>query len=207
MIAGMSAENGRTTKATENKETEGEKKTISFLIPASSAIEKPSLRVSETVITHDNTPLETIETISKVTESFSQLPSLSLGIRMESSRLELLHNLVGELVTQDNRFLLQNQQNRETLTSLIQWFSRFKQLNQDLKLWIAKLPNDTWQSNLQQERLSPQNQTNRHLKTSLQTIMEELAQLGEGLQDLAFLDQGFEKILKARQKNCQKSAK
>ena len=37
--------------------------------------------------------------------------------------------------------------------------------------------------------------------------MEELAQLGEGLQDLAFLDRGFEKILKARQKNCQKSAK
>ena len=199
MIAGMSAENTQTTKATENKETEGEKETRSFLIPASSAIEKPSLRVSETVIAHDNTSLETIETISKVTES-SQLPSLSLGIRMESSRLELLHNLVGELVTQDNRFLLQNQQNRETLTSLIQWFSRFKQLNQDLKLWIAKLPNDTWQSNLQQERLSPQNQTNRHLKTSLQTIMEELAQLGEGLQDLAFLDRGFEKILKARQK-------
>jgi chemotaxis family two-component system sensor histidine kinase/response regulator PixL len=199
MIAGMSAENTQTT-TTENKETEGEKETISFLIPASSAIEKPSLRVSETVITHENTSLETIETISKVTESFSQLPSLSLGIRMESSRLELLHNLVGELVTQDNRFLLQNQQNRETLTSLIQWFSRFKQLNQDLKLWIAKLPNDTWQSNLQQERLNPQNQTNRHLKISLQTIMEELAQLGEGLQDLAFLDRGFEKILKARQK-------
>ena len=115
MVKGMSAENTQTTKATENKETEGEKETISFLIPASSAIEKPSLRVSETVITHENTSLETIETISKVTES-SKLPSLSLGIRMESSRLELLHNLVGELVTQDNRFLLQNQQNRETLT-------------------------------------------------------------------------------------------
>ena len=193
----MSAENGRTTKVTENKATEGEKETSSFLIPASSAIEKPSLRVSETVIALDENLSSDIETISKITES-SKLPSLSLGIRMDTSRLELLHNLVGELVTQDNRFLLQNQQNKETLTSLTQWFSRFKQLNQNLKLWSDKLPNDTWQSNLQQRLNSPDR--NRHLKTSLQSIMEELAQLGEGLQDLVFLDRGFDKILKARQK-------
>ena len=199
MVAGISAENERTTKTTENKKTEEAKETMSFLIPASSAIEKPSLRVSQTVIApHKNLPSDNIETISKVTES-SKLPSLSLGIRMESSRLELLHNLVGELVTQDNRFLLQNQQNRETLTSLTQWFNRFKQLNQNLKLWVDKLPNDTWQSGLQQERFNA-SERNRHLKTSLQTIMEELAQLGEGLQDLTFLDRGFEKIRKARQK-------
>ena len=124
----------------------------------------------------------------------NKLPSLSLGIRMDASRLELLHNLVGELVTEDNRFLLQNQQNHETLNSLSQWFNRFKLLNQDLKLWIDKLPNDYGQKNT----------TQQHLKGSLQTIVEELAQLGEGLQDLSFLDRGFEKILKTRQKTLKK---
>ncbi len=123
-----------------------------------------------------------------------KLTSSALGIRMDASRLKLLHNLVGELVTEDNRFLLQNQQNHETLTSLTQWFNRFKQLNQNLKLWIDKLPSDRGQKN----------PTQQHLKSSLQTIMEELAQLGEGLQDLTFLDRGFEKILKTRQKHIKK---
>ncbi|VEP18003.1 Chemotaxis protein histidine kinase-like protein [Hyella patelloides LEGE 07179] len=159
-------------------------------------VDKRTLEVTDTVIASS----ETVETISEITEPTNKLPSLSLGIRMDTSRLELLHNLVGELVTQDNRFLLQNQQNRDTLTSLTQWFNRFKQSNQDLKLWIDKLPNDSWQSKLQHNQLSSQNPANQHLKTSLQTIMEELAQLGEGLQDLAFLDRGFDKILKKRQK-------
>ncbi|MDJ0650371.1 MAG: hybrid sensor histidine kinase/response regulator [Xenococcaceae cyanobacterium MO_188.B19] len=134
-----------------------------------------------------------------------QLPSLALGIRMDTSRLELLHNLVGELVTQDNRFLLQNQQNGETLASLGQWYNRFKQLSQNLKLWADRLPNDTWQSERVSKETSSRNTSNtQHLKSSLQTILEELAQLGEGLQDLTFLEQSFEKIRKTRQKTVKK---
>jgi two-component system, chemotaxis family, sensor histidine kinase and response regulator PixL len=170
-----------------------------------SLVHAPSLRGQDTVITKSVSTLSHDTQVGdKVTESNAHLPSLSLGIRMDASRLELLHNLVGELVTQDNRFLLQNQQNRDTIASLTQWFNRFKQLNQNLKLWSDRLPNDTIQSSLQyyqDYQASSSNQTNQHLKTSLQTIMEELAQLGEGLQDLALLDQGFEKILKTRQKN------
>ena len=133
-----------------------------------------------------------------------KIPSLALGIRMDASRLELLHNLVGELVTEDNRFLLQNQQHGETLASLSQWYNRFKQLNQNLKLWAERLPNDRWQSEgIRSEALS-NNSNTQYLKTSLQNILEELAQLGEGLQDLAFLDRGFEKIRKSRQKTVKK---
>ena len=174
---------------TESAVTEGQEFSQIEKFSHHSIIEK-ALEVTDTVIA----PLET------ATETINKLPSLSLGIRMDASRLELLHNLVGELVTQDNRFLLQNQQNHDTLTSLTQWFSRFKQLNQDLKLWIDKLPHDRWQYKKDGKRVNSLNPINQHLKTSLQTVMEELAQLGEGLQDLAFLDRGFEKILKTRQK-------
>jgi two-component system, chemotaxis family, sensor histidine kinase and response regulator PixL len=167
-----------------------------------SLVHAPSIRGQDTVISKNvNTLAHHPQIGDKVTEANAHLPSLALGIRMDASRLELLHNLVGELVTQDNRFLLQNQQNRDTIASLTQWFNRFKQLNQNLKLWSDRLTTDTIQSSLQCDRTSPSPQIDRHLKTSLQTIMEELAQLGEGLQDLALLDQGFEKILKTRQKN------
>lgn len=170
----------------------------SVLVTSPIKIERSTLEVTDTIVTSS----EAVYSEAEIPETNSKLPSLSLGIRMDASRLELLHNLVGELVTQDNRFLLQNQQNHDTLTSINQWFNRFKQLNQNLKLWVDKLPNNTWQSKPQSEfsNFNSQNPANQHLKTSLQTIMEELAQLGEGLQDLAFLDRGFDKILKTRQK-------
>ncbi|MDJ0574775.1 MAG: hybrid sensor histidine kinase/response regulator [Xenococcaceae cyanobacterium MO_234.B1] len=140
-----------------------------------------------------------------IPENGQKLPSLALGIRINASRLELLHNLVGELVTEDNRFLLQNQQNGETLASLNQWYNRFKQLSQNLKRWADRLPNDGWQSELViNEALFRNNSNTQYLKASLQNILEELAQLGEGLQDLAFLEQSFEKIRKNRQKTAKK---
>lgn len=166
-----------------------------------STSEKPSITSN-----HKDTDLKTFADYKStkdqlISNSEQQLPSLALGIRMDSSRLELLHNLVGELVTQDNRFLLQNQQNGETLASLSQWYNRFKQLSQNLKLWADRLPNDAWQS----ERVRNESLSNtQYLKTSIQTILEELAQLGEGIQDLTFLEQSFEKIRKTRQKTVKK---
>lgn len=174
--------------------------TVSSLVLSAPQSDRSSLIQKDTIIKASLSFSGDLQAVDKTTESNAHLPSLALGIRMDASRLELLHNLVGELVTQDNRFLLQNQQNRDTLASLSQWFNRFKQLNQNLKLWIDRLPNEAGQLNAQYYPLSCSNQANQHLKTSLQTVMEELAQLGEGLQDLALLDQGFEKILKTRQK-------
>ncbi|MDJ0902298.1 MAG: hybrid sensor histidine kinase/response regulator [Xenococcus sp. MO_188.B8] len=136
------------------------------------------------------------------------IASLSLGIRMDVSRVELMLNLVGELVTQDNRFLLHNQQNGETLVALTQWYNRFKQLSQHLKLWVDRLPNDIRPTERRITDFSNHNNSsNQYLKTSFQTVMEELAQLGEGLQDLALLDRGFQKILKTRQKTIRKLQK
>ncbi|MGK7895332.1 MAG: chemotaxis protein CheA, partial [Xenococcus sp. (in: cyanobacteria)] len=136
------------------------------------------------------------------------IASLPLGIRMDVSRVELMLNLVGELVTQDNRFLLHNQHNGETLIALTQWYNRFKQLNQNLKLWVDRLPNDVRsQTTITSTFSANNNSPNQYLKTSFQTVMEELAQLGEGLQDLALLDQGFQKILKTRQKTIRKLQK
>ncbi len=138
------------------------------------------------------------------TSNNHKLTSSTLGTRIDNSRLELLHKLVGKLGAQDYQLILQTQQNKETLISLTQWYERFKDLNQNLKSWLECLPNNAWQSGLSDYQTNTHHQVNQHLQSSLENLLEELSQLGEGLQDLTFLDLGFEKILKTRQKTLKK---
>ncbi len=139
--------------------------------------------------------------------SLSSSPHLNLGVRMDLDRLELLNNLVGELATQDNLFLLQNQQHEETLEALRGCFNRFKQLNRVFQSWGNQLSSDRNGINeveLSLNEHSPsisRRGSNRSLPAMRQTLAEEIAQLGEVLQDLGLLNQGFQKILKHRQKN------
>ena len=137
----------------------------------------------------------------------SSYPHLNLGVRMELDRFELLNNLVGELVTQDNRFLLQNQQHEETLEALQGCLNRFKQLERAFQSWANQLSSDRDGINRVDPSLNEHSRSishrgsNRSLPAMRQTLAEEIAQLGEVLQDLGLLNQGFQKILKHRQKN------
>ncbi len=132
---------------------------------------------------------------------------LHLGVRMELDRLELLNNLVGELVTQDNRFLLQNQQHEETLEVLRGCLNRFKQLERAFQSWGNQLSSDRNGINKVELSLNKHSRSishrdsHRSLPAIRQTLTEEIAQLEEVLQDLGLLNQGFQKILKHRQKN------
>lgn len=130
----------------------------------------------------------------------SSSPHLPLEVRMDLERLELLNNLVGELVTQDNRFLLQNQQHRDTLDSLIQWFNRFKELTLNLHNRANQFPLEEKKNGNSQLSLHRRQGSYKYIQTNLQTVVEELTQLEEALQDLTLLDQGFHQILKHRQK-------
>ena len=132
----------------------------------------------------------------------SPSPDLPLGMRIDLDRLEFLNNLVGELVTQDNRFLLHNQQHQETLEVLTECFSRFKQLNQNLQSW-AKQPsshNQVYPSLTEHSLSIDRRGSSASLPTMIQTFAEELVQLAEAIQDLGLLNQGFQQILKHRQK-------
>jgi chemotaxis protein histidine kinase CheA len=60
-------------------------------------------------------------------------PTLSNTIRVDLDRLERLNNLVGELVTQENGSILQNQQFQTMLGALLKRFSRFEQITRDLQ--------------------------------------------------------------------------
>jgi len=98
----------------------------------------------------------------------------SLGVRVDISRLDLISNLVGELVTQDNSILLENQQNTARLESLKLWFNRCNKLLQDASLASG----------------------DREIVSSLR---EEMAQLREMIQDGRLLNQQSQNLLKKRQ--------
>ncbi len=55
---------------------------------------------------------------SPVAEKLTENQQLTLGVRVDLNRLEQINNLVGELATQDNSFLLQNQQVKSFLELL-----------------------------------------------------------------------------------------
>lgn len=96
-----------------------------------------------------------------------------LEMRVDVQYLRKLNNLVEDLVTQDNRFLLHNQQHEETLENLIQRFSRFQELTRN---------------------------SYKELPKSMRIMIEDLAQIKEGIQDIVLLNQGFQQILRQRQK-------
>ncbi|MGK7903900.1 MAG: response regulator [Hormoscilla sp.] len=103
----------------------------------------------------------------------------SLGVRVDISRLDMIGNLVGELVTQDNRFVLQNQENQATLESLNIWFNRCNKLLQD-----ASFTGD-----------------NHEIVSSLG---EEMAQMREIIQDGRLLNQQSKHIIKKREQTIKK---
>ncbi|EAZ90423.1 hybrid sensor histidine kinase/response regulator [Crocosphaera chwakensis] len=106
-------------------------------------------------------------------QAIAESPAPTLEMRVDVQYLRKLNNLVEDLVTQDNRFLLHNQQHQETLENLIQRFSRFQELTRN---------------------------SYKELPKSLRTMIDDLAQIKEGIQDFVLLNQGFQQILRQRQK-------
>ncbi|MDY6805237.1 MAG: hybrid sensor histidine kinase/response regulator [Cyanobacteriota bacterium] len=108
----------------------------------------------------------------------------ALGVRVDLDRLEMLTNFVGELATEDNSLLLQNQQSQTSLETVEKGWNRFYQL-------MVKL-----QENSGKER--------QELK---QTIIEEIVQIGEAIYDLKLFNKQSNSILKKRQRTLQKVEK
>ena len=61
---------------------------------------------------------------------------LNESVRVDTTRLERINNLVGELVTQENGSLLHSQQLQSQLKALQQRFNRFEQLTKKFEAWM-----------------------------------------------------------------------
>lgn len=112
-----------------------------------------------------------------------------LSVRVDLDRLNLINNQVGELVTQDNSFQLRNRQEQVTLDAFKRWFNRFNKL--------------TGQFRQVSKEMAIKNPQMRHklahfVKLS-QVMSEEMAQLGETIEDSNLLNQQDQQMLKQRQ--------
>ncbi|GGA12702.1 hybrid sensor histidine kinase/response regulator [Okeania sp. KiyG1] len=120
----------------------------------------------------------------------------SLGIRIDINRLEILNNLLGELATQDNSFILQNQQSQAAIGTLEKGWQKFHQLMmklQDINAFSEELNQSP---NSQKDRLA-------YLVNILPNLLEEISQVGEAVSDIKLLHQQNQQVVKKRQQTLQ----
>jgi two-component system, chemotaxis family, sensor histidine kinase and response regulator PixL len=137
---------------------------------------------------------------------------LATTVRVDLKRLTQLHNLVGELVTQENLAQLHNQQYHGIVDSIEKRFEQFDAITQELQYWLDKSQNNRAQLAVPKPRarvVEPArfdladaltlrkhatqefdpllfDQYN-HLYLLAQSLMEELAQMQEAVQDIRLL--------------------
>ncbi|MBE9030536.1 hybrid sensor histidine kinase/response regulator [filamentous cyanobacterium LEGE 11480] len=137
---------------------------------------------------------------------------LATTVRVDLKRLTQLHNLVGELVTQENLAKLHNQQYQGIVDSVEKRFQQFDLITQELHYWLDKSQNTRAQiatapstslpvnpaARLDSPTLRTAKTTNTDFDPLLldhyntlyvvaQSLMEELAQLQEAVQDIRLL--------------------
>ncbi|NET29491.1 hybrid sensor histidine kinase/response regulator [Okeania sp. SIO1I7] len=122
--------------------------------------------------------------------------SSSLGVRIDINRLEMLNNLLGELATQDNSFILQNEQAQAAIGTLEKGWQNFHQLMmklQDMNTFSEQL------------NKSPNSHNNKlaYLVNILPNLLEEIAQVGEAVNDIKLLHQQSQQVVKKRQQTLQ----
>ncbi len=150
-----------------------------------------------------NDPAQSIK--SRLTDYY-----LATTVRVDLKRLTQLHNLVGELVTQENLAKLHNQQYQGIVDSVEKRFQQFDLITQELYDWLDKSQNTRAQISTAQSspKLLPNagpSPVTRAAKLSnqdfdpllldhyntlyvvAQSLMEELAQLQEAVQDIRLL--------------------
>ncbi|MBW4466679.1 MAG: hybrid sensor histidine kinase/response regulator [Pegethrix bostrychoides GSE-TBD4-15B] len=174
-------------------------------------------QASESLIGNTPEPIDA-GLVSSLTQALLPAAQRSLNVRSDGTRLELLSNLVSELATQDNRFRSQHEQQVETIESMAQCFNRVRQLTVSLNRWsqqwspplvpltpsLSPLPTSQPParsiSTKRLRRLSSRSRSQEYLQTTAQAVVEEMAQLGEAIQDLLLLDQRMQHLDKQKQK-------
>jgi two-component system, chemotaxis family, sensor histidine kinase and response regulator PixL len=145
-----------------------------------------------------NDPAQSIK--SRLTDYY-----LATTVRVDLKRLTQLHNLVGELVTQENLAKLHNQQYQGIVDSVEKRFQQFDLITQELYDWLDKSQNTRAQigaaptgSLMSPAAARPAKLSSPDFDPLLldhyntlyvvaQSLMEELAQLQEAVQDIRLL--------------------
>jgi two-component system, chemotaxis family, sensor histidine kinase and response regulator PixL len=139
-------------------------------------------------------------------------PMLSNAIRVDLDRLDRLNNLVGEMVSQENSSILQNQQLMEILTTMLQRVGRFDHLTRELRTYLdgsqtarSHMPQTSsttaiaQQSSLASEFDPLQMDNYSDLSVVMQETIDEIAQIGEAMRDMTLLTRNAQQTQRHKQ--------
>jgi chemotaxis family two-component system sensor histidine kinase/response regulator PixL len=144
------------------------------------------------------TDLETPTQPKTVTPQSSSLRGAS--VRVEVSRLERLNNLIGELVIQENGSLLYQQQLQKLVQTFGQRLNRFEMISRALQDTADQLTLMGTRVHAEAHEFDPlQMDSYNQLYTWVQTIIEEIAQVGEVMRDMSFITQQSQENLRKKQ--------
>ncbi|WP_055073613.1 hybrid sensor histidine kinase/response regulator [Pseudanabaena sp. 'Roaring Creek'] len=139
-------------------------------------------------------------------------PYISETIRVDLPRLDRLNNVSSELVTQENASHLQNQQLHSKIARIQKQFKNFELLSKNLQNWLDKTQRK--QVTTQEIHTSSQPQTSidlladfdplqmdsyNRLHGFIQEALEDIAQMDEGMRDMAMLMQQTQQTQRRKQ--------
>ena len=122
------------------------------------------------------------------------------SVRVEVSRLERLNNLIGELVIQENGSLLYQQQLQKLVQTFGQRLNKFEMISRALQDTADQLTVIGARTHAEAREFdSLQMDSYNQLYTWVQTIIEEIAQVGEVMRDMSFITQQSQENLRKKQ--------
>ncbi|MDY7022627.1 MAG: hybrid sensor histidine kinase/response regulator, partial [Cyanobacteriota bacterium] len=144
-------------------------------------------------------PLNPPQQSPKPVNSISS-PQLALGVRVDLNRLDSINNLVGELATQDNSFLLQNQQFKSSVEILSKSWSKFHKFVNRLQEFADFNPG-------KDDLMFSSGEDMGLLKNDLQTTLDEIEKVEKVLYEMKLLNFQSQQIVKKRQHTLQQVQK
>ncbi|MEB3280016.1 MAG: hybrid sensor histidine kinase/response regulator [Lyngbya sp.] len=132
--------------------------------------------------------------------SFQGGERMTLGVRVDLNRLEQINNLVGELATQDNSFLLQNQQVKSSLEILSKSWNQFHK-------FLGRLQEITELNSFPNQLDLVEGYETGLLKTDLQKTLDEMDKVEQVLYEMKLLNFQSQQLVKKRQQTLQQVQK
>ncbi|MCU0548966.1 MAG: hybrid sensor histidine kinase/response regulator [Leptolyngbya sp. Prado105] len=143
------------------------------------------------------------------------IPYLSGTIKVDLHRLEKINNLVGELVTEESSAALQNRQMQTVLGGMSRKLIHVEQIARDLQDWTDYHQRSTvkWQASARASTMTQsfgqldhssfdplQMDSYNRLCIMAQEVIEEIAQLGESVRDIALITQQGQQLQRQKQR-------
>ncbi len=129
-------------------------------------------------------------------------PAMAETVRVDLFRLERLNNQLGELVTQENFSLLQNQRLQAAVASLQRCMERFQVLTNEVRQWIDTSQKAAVRYSNSRELVDfdPLHlDSYSYFYVRMQEVVEEMAQMQETMRDMVLISQQQEQNHRRKQ--------